>query len=313
MTAQPALLHTQSFNPFDVQQDHAYAIWRDWKLEHAPSRLEQLLVEVSNPMQLTPAEQEALLSRCSHTNMALYACDPQQWQGKEVPKVLGKTFGLTHLDHNWLADEDAITSLQVNPKGEHPGYIPYTDRAIHWHTDGYYNAPYQQIHGLILHCEHPAFQGGENALLDPDLAYIALRETDPKLITALMQADAMTIPARHDASGVARLPQTGPVFRVDTQRLSLHMRYTARTRSILWKADALVEEARLLLHELLESDFPYILKGRLEAGMGLISNNVLHNRGAFEDHPQTSSRLLYRARYYDRINRSSLLDQVHWK
>ena len=80
MTAQPALLHTQSFNPFDVQQDHAYAIWRDWKLEHAPSRLEQLLVEVSNPMQLTPAEQEALLSRCSHTNMALYACDPQQWQ-----------------------------------------------------------------------------------------------------------------------------------------------------------------------------------------------------------------------------------------
>ena len=61
MTAQPALLHTQSFNPFDVQQDHAYAIWRDWKLEHAPSRLEQLLVEVSNPMQLTPAMQDFIL------------------------------------------------------------------------------------------------------------------------------------------------------------------------------------------------------------------------------------------------------------
>ena len=39
---------------------------------------------------------------------------------------------------------------------------------------------------------------------------------------------------------------------------------------------------------------------RLQAGEGLISNNVLHNRTAFSDKPG-HNRLLYRARFFDRI------------
>jgi hypothetical protein len=39
----------------------------------------------------------------------------------------------------------------------------------------------------------------------------------------------------------------------------------------------------------------------LQAGEGLISNNVLHNRTAFEDGPG-HRRLIYRARFYDRID-----------
>jgi hypothetical protein len=34
--------------------------------------------------------------------------------------------------------------------------------------------------------------------------------------------------------------------------------------------------------------------------MGLVCNNVLHDRAAFSD-SDTQKRLLYRARYYDRI------------
>ncbi len=39
----------------------------------------------------------------------------------------------------------------------------------------------------------------------------------------------------------------------------------------------------------------------LEPGMGLLCNNVLHDRAAFTDDPTHPPRLLYRARYLDRI------------
>ena len=44
----------------------------------------------------------------------------------------------------------------------------------------------------------------------------------------------------------------------------------------------------------------YVLRLRLEPGMGIVCNNVLHARTGFRDAPQ-HRRLLYRARYYDRV------------
>ena len=302
-----------AFNPFDLGQDQAYRIWRDWKLEHAPTRLEQLLVEIRNPAHLTPAEALAILDRCAHTNMALYACDPGSEQDKDIPRALGQAFGLERLDHNLLADEDAITSLTVNDAGEHPHYIPYTNLPIQWHTDGYYNAPDLQVRGLILHCVHPAAAGGANDLLDHELAYIYLRDANPDYIRALMQSDAMTIPARRDAHGIARDARSGPVFSVDPRHQTLHMRYTARHRNIQWKADPLLDAARQRLRELLDSDLPFILRGRLERGMGLICNNVLHTRRGFADYPGLPPRLLYRARFFDRIQGTQLNDLCNWR
>ncbi len=310
--ARHALEAPRDFNPFDLQQDYAYRLWRDWKLDHAPTRIEQLLVEIQDPTHLTSREHLAILTRCAHTNMALYASNPQLEQHKDIPRAIGKAFGLERLDHNMLADDDAITSLTVNPEGDHPHFIPYTNRPIQWHTDGYYNSPQQQIYGLLLHCVHPAAEGGENQLLDPELAYIFLRDANPAYIEALMQPDAMTIPARTDEQGVARLPQSGPVFSLHPRRPALHMRYTARTRSIEWKADPLLEEACKALHDLLTSDLPFILRGRLERGMGLISNNVLHTRSGFTDSPGHEARLLYRARYFDRIDGTDFNEIYNW-
>jgi hypothetical protein len=89
------------------------------------------------------------------------------------------------------------------------------------------------------------------------------------------------------------------VFSVDGSG-SLHMRYTARTRSIEWRADETTRAAVTCLRQLLSDASPHGLQVRLEAGMGLVSNNVLHDRAAFVDDPQRP-RLLYRARYHDRI------------
>jgi hypothetical protein len=43
--------------------------------------------------------------------------------------------------------------------------------------------------------------------------------------------------------------------------------------------------------------------------MGLVGNNVLHDRAGFND-DETHHRLLYRARYYDRI-RGTAVNEVY--
>ena len=299
------------FSPFDIENHDDYQRWRKHKLENYPSRLEHLIVDVQDPRALTPAEHDALLERCKKTNFAIYRSDMIA-EDKAIPARLGAQFGLHRLNHNWLADEDAITSLKVNDQGERPAYIPYTDRPIKWHTDGYYNTADEQIHGLLLHCVRPAQSGGVNRLLDQDIAYIMLRDRNPQFIQALMQPDAMSIPPRTDENGVVRAEVSGPVFSVHPPSGGLHMRYTARTRSIHWKQDPLLQQAVDCLQDLLESASPYIFSATLQPGMGLISNNILHDRSAFSDSDE-HKRLLYRARYFDRIRDTGPLDDLERK
>jgi alpha-ketoglutarate-dependent taurine dioxygenase len=214
---------------------------------------------------------------------------------------LGASLGLHRLDGNLCADGDGISAIQVRDQGRHTGYIPYSNRRLSWHTDGYYNPPERRVRAWLLHCVRPAASGGENALLDPELAYIRLRDRDPALVAALMHPRAMTIPANREGGEEWRGEQSGPVFVVDAESGHLHMRYTARKRNIAWRDDAATRAAVAALEALLEDD-PHVLRGRLEAGEGLVSNNVLHNRAGFEDDPASGRvRLLYRARYYDRI------------
>ena len=141
------------------------------------------------------------------------------------------------------------------------------------------------------------------------MLYIQLRDTDPALVEALMRPDAMTIPPNEEGGEEIRGAQSGPVFSVHPATGSLHMRYTARTRNIEWKQDAKTLEAVALMTELLENGNPYRFDVRLRPGEGIICNNVLHCRTAFEDDADTGrGRLLYRARYYDRIHATAMAD-----
>jgi alpha-ketoglutarate-dependent taurine dioxygenase len=220
---------------------------------------------------------------------------------EETVRQFGLQFGLNSLDANWLAGEQGITRVTVcSDDGQRQAYIPYTDRAIKWHTDGYYNPPEREVRSFVLHCVQNAGQGGENRLMDHEIAYLMLRGSNVDFIRALSAPDAMTIPERTDEHGVARAAQTGPVFSVDPTSGTLHMRYTARTRSIKWKQDATTLAAVAALEKLLASDLPHIHSVRLEPGMGLLCNNVLHDRTAFSD-TSDQTRLLYRARYHERI------------
>lgn len=286
-------------SPFAPDDDRAYAQWRAHKLEQRPQRAEDLIVAVRDPRALTASEHEALRSRVRRCNMAIYASavtddDPQ------VPRKLGEQFGLRRLDANWLSEEDGLSRISVHGTGTAVTYIPYTDRAIKWHTDGYYNPPERLIQGMLLHCVRNAEAGGENRLMDHELAYLHLRDRNPEHIRALMEPDVMVIPERVDEQDGVRPPQAGPVFSLAADG-RLHMRYTARTRSIAWKADERTRAAVAALEDLLEHPpESAVFRVRLEPGMGLLCNNVLHDRSAFRDNPQ-HPRLLYRARYLDRV------------
>jgi len=286
-------------NPFDLNDTASYLQWREHKLASAPKSMHELIVEVRDPRTLTPTEHAALAERIRNCNMAIYA-SPMHEADTDIPRLLGAQFGLTRLDANWLAGEDGISEIRVFDNGTRQHYIPYTDRPIKWHTDGYYNPPEREIRAMVLHCVRNASHGGENQLMDHEMAYLLLRDEDPQHIRALMQPDAMTIPERVDETDGVRPAQSGPVFSLDAHG-NLHMRYTARTRSIAWKQDAATKAAVAALESLLASDTPHIFKGKLEPGMGLLCNNVLHDRSAFSDDPTHPPRLLYRARYLDRI------------
>ena len=286
-------------SPFDPDSDAAYRRWREAKLARAPADVSALTVEVKDPGALTDAEHEAMLARCRDANMVVYA-GARLDADKDIPRHLGARFGLLHLDRNWLADDDGVSQVTVVDTSGRGEFIPYTNRPIRWHTDGYYNPPGREIRAMLLHCVSRAGEGGTNRLLDHELAYLMLRDADPAHVRALMLPDAMTIPARLDDDRVARPAQTGPVFSVDPERGALHMRYTARTRSIEWKQDPAVQAAVAALEALLAAESPHIHRLTLAPGMGIVCNNVLHDRTGFVDDPDRP-RLLYRARYRDRI------------
>lgn len=312
-------------SPFDLARPEAYARWRAAKLAEHPRRAGDLIVDVADPRRLTPAEREAMLDRCRRANMVVYR-SPVRVEDKELPPLLGAQLGLHRLDANWLADEDGISSITVHekepptplrvgpPQGDHPAwggpapdgrsgpkgeFIPYTDKPIRWHTDGYYHPEGRRIEGMILHCVRNAGEGGISHLADHEMVYLALRDANPDWVRALMAPDAMTIPERTDDTGVARPAQSGPVFYVRPDG-GLQMRYTARTRSIAWKDDAVTRAAVAAIEQLLGSVQPWIFRLLLEPGMGIVANNVPHERTAFTDDPQ-QPRLLYRARYLDHV------------
>ncbi len=288
-------------SPFLPGNEAGYRRWRRAKLQ-AQEEDPPGTVPIADPWRLQGHEREALLAGLRRRNFALYRT-AAAGDGRSLVRALGGQLGLHRLDANLCADEDSITPLSVAAgPSRRGGYVPYTNRPLSWHTDGYYNAAGAMIRGMVLHCQRPALEGGENRLLDHELLYIQLRDRDPAWIRALMHPEAMTIPPNTEGGEEIRGARTGPVFSVDPRTGDLHMRYSARARNVIWREDPALHSALAAMRELLADDNPWVVRHRLAAGEGVVSNNVLHNRTGFRDHAEPGrGRLLFRARYYDRI------------
>ena len=293
-------------SPFNFNDLNIYQAWRTKKLAAYPLRLEQLLTTIQDPENPSETELAQLQTTCQQHNLALYRFLQGDLRSKRYVHRLGHKVGLLRLDNNLCADEDSLTSLQVTSHVGQHDYIPYTNKPLSWHTDGYYNLPAAQIHGMVLHCAQPALEGGESWLMDHEIAYILLRDANPAYIHALMHPNAFTIPANVLNGNIIRPEQSGSVFSI-TAAGHLHMRYSARQRNVIWRDDPLTLEAAEFLLNLWQQDSPYKIRYTLQAGEGLLCNNVLHNRTAFKDSDDpTQTRLLYRGRYFDRVREDPL-------
>lgn len=287
-------------SPFALDNIAAYQSWRASKLAQAGD-FEPRLIE--DPAVLSTAEKQTLLVDCAQRNFSLFRLVRPLSEPTAELGAFGEQLGLGRLDSNLCAEESGLTEIKVKETDTDNRYIPYTDKPLGWHTDGYYNPMARQIHGWLLYCVRPAAEGGENGLLDQDIAYIRLRDENPEWIRALMAPDAFTIPPNVEGGEEVRGYESGPVFSVLADG-RLHMRYSARQRNILWKDDGTTREAAAFLLDLLNSGDDLIYNYRLKPGEGIVSNNILHRRTGFRDAPlPDGQRLIYRARYYDGVAR----------
>ena len=288
---------------FDLRNAAAYATWRTEKLTAAKGASDLEIIEISDPLNMSDSEVEAVLSRCRDTNIALYSIAPESDDSilRGNLRAMAEQLGLGEPEGHRSKGEASIVALTVSNRPSERGFIPYTRKALNWHTDGYYNAPENTIRGFILHCVQDALAGGINQLLDNDIAYIRLRDENPDYITALMHPQAMTIPETQEEDGTLRPASIGPVFHVEGD--DLIMRYTARTRSIEWRDDPTTREAVAFLQNLLIEGDPLMLEAKLKPGQGVINNNSLHNRTAFDpaEVGNNSRRVMYRVRFNERI------------
>lgn len=279
-----------------------YREWRATKLAHYPKNIADLVVEIGGLEGLLSAERNKILESLRRTNMAIYTCrDPSA--DRQAIKTFAANFGLQRLDHHLCANDDGVAELTVATEDRRAGYVPYSDRSLSWHTDGYYNEDPRHVRAVVLHCAEAAQSGGENAILDPEVAYIRLRDADPAFVSAFEHPQCMTIPANVGEQGEIRAAVVGPVFSRDEVSGALHMRFSARKKNIHWRDDPATTAAREYLADMLADENGPVLSYRLLPGQGLISNNILHNRTAFNDGPG-NKRLLYRARFFDRVNSS---------
>jgi hypothetical protein len=117
-----------------------------------------------------------------------------------------------------------------------------------------------------------------------------------------MAPDAFTIPGNLEKGTLIRPDQSGPVFSISPIDGSLHMRYSARQRNVIWKDDKDTRDAAAFLLDLFRRGDDHIYRVRLDANEGVISNNILHRRDGFRDDPASGTkRLFYRARYFQRL------------
>ncbi|MCB1774985.1 MAG: TauD/TfdA family dioxygenase [Gammaproteobacteria bacterium] len=288
-------------SPFSLTDEASYQQWRADKLA-AATRF--AAIPIAHPGQLTAVERRQLLSSVEAQNFALFQVTDAVDDIEAALHAFGSGLGLLGIDQNLCAEDSGVTAITVRPTDTEHTYIPYTNRPLGWHTDGYYNAGEQQIRAWLLYCAEPAAEGGDNELLDHEIAYIRLRDENPDWIRALMADDAFTIPLNVERGRQIRPDHSGPVFSISPVDGSLHMRYSARQRNVIWRDDPTTRDAAAFLLDLFRNGDDHMLRYRLNANEGIVSNNILHRRDGFRDDPAAGAkRLVYRARYFQRLPR----------
>jgi len=280
-------------------QQQQYETWRDAKLANYQAKPESVFVGINDPFRLSSAEKTAITNNCRHNGLSFIRVAPCD-NTRQAINCLNSQLGLVDFDQHLCAEDDGLVVIEDTHAKKKGGYVPYTNKALNWHTDGYYNQMDSLVSAFSLYCIRPATEGGENQWIDPEMLYIHFRELNPDIISALSQPKVLTIPARRDGNKIVRETSVGPVFFMEKGSQKAKMRFTQRKRNIDWLESKDVSDALLELNDFLSGDSEIHHQYRLAAGEGLVCNNVLHNRSAFVDNAQQKRKLL-RGRYKNSV------------
>ena len=228
-------------------------------------------VDIADPTTLKHQELAQLRERVAVANFAHYRC--AQAVNDTAVLALCRQVGLKNLHQSVVST--GLTKIEVN-YGSKARYIPYTNSELNWHTDGYYYPETYPVRAMLLHCVRPALEGGATELINHEIVYALLAQTNPDYVAALSQADVMTIPANSQAPAGPRQAQSGPVFWQDPDRI--YMRYTTRRHNIQWRQDPLSNEAVEALAEILRQRTDLVFHRQLGPSEGVLSNNTPHRR-----------------------------------
>lgn len=280
---------------FDLRSNDDYLKWRDEKLAAYPRTVGELVVELGDMTAPTPAEKRQILETVERANMCIYTAGTATLEMDSL-LALGRQLGVSRTDKSARhAQADELTDSGILNRA-----VPFSTRHCNWHTDATYYGSDNPIQALFLLCKRPAVEGGGNKVLDHEILYIHLREQNPGALEVLMNRDCFNY--RHPVTGEIDPRRGGKVFWTNADGHLCH-RFSFRKRDMAWSAERDTAAAREALESMITEGPAQIIEGRLESGMGLISNNVLHTRERLVDSDDaTQKRLLFRTRFHDRVD-----------
>mgnify|MGYP006243064791 FL=1 len=263
--------------------------WAEEKEKNIPQNSDGILVNIHDINNVKTSEIAKIKETIYKYNSCIYSSKIALKSNTNLLKFVElvgmRTYDCNNIDSNEISTITPLQNSKIN-------YIPYTDKPLNWHTDGYYDK--KSIFSWLLHCVNPANQGGENYLLDHELVLreYLLRNDD---INNLMAEDALTIP---ESKYTSRSEISTYIFSFKNKYKRLHMRFSMRKDNIGTSAKA--NSAVIKLREIIEGNCAkYSLTYKLQKNEGIITNNILHGRKAFKD--DKVKRKLLRIRSYERL------------
>ena len=171
-----------------------YKRWKDKKLGSFTDNIDELTVQIVNPNNISKPEKSRVISLLSQNNLVFFKIDDTKYKDKSSIKNLALQVGLGDYEFDSKSDLDGLT--EISEHNNDPGiseYIPYTNKELNWHTDGYYNDDRNSINAWLLFCRAQAEDGGLNKFLDHEIAYILFNQKSSGL-SELMLNNTYNIP-----------------------------------------------------------------------------------------------------------------------
>tara|TARA_B100001063_G_scaffold42881_1_gene36698 strand:- start:2282 stop:3112 length:831 start_codon:yes stop_codon:yes gene_type:complete len=264
--------------------------WASEKEANIPSNIDDLKVKIHDINHASIEEIGNIKDKINKFNCCIYKSQAGLINQANLISF-AQSIGMKTYDSNNIDNSPVSCIMPLKSKGK-INYIPYTNKQLNWHTDGYYDE--KPIFSWLLHCEEPASFGGENYLLDHELAireYILKHDN----LDSLSRSDAFVIPGNAYAG---RDSTKGYICDINNKYRRFHMKFSMRKEHMDLNEKSKI--AIMRMKKIIKEDCKkYYLTYKLSKNEGIVTNNILHGRNSFEDGKVI--RKLYRIRSYERI------------